>query len=412
MKYLIPENEEKRIDSLYSYQILDTYREETYDDISEMAAWISGCPVAYIGFIDKKRQWLKSSYRLPNQYFDIPRELTFCSYTIFENDTVVIENTLEDERFKNHPSVTGEAHIRFYCGIPLINKENFAIGTLCVVGFEPLKISDGTIDKLKKLSQLVMQLLELHKSLSILNELKKGQEIEKTKYNNLLLNILPKSIAEELKENKKVLPRYKESTTLLFAKFNHESNVLKEPIKIVEDLNLYVCAYDEINSRLKIEKIKTIGNVYMAACGVPDSDRAHILKSCISALNLKHYMAKVNKHHKKLRMASCDLSVGIYSGPVITGVVGKSKFTYDLWGDSVNSAKRILETCGPNEISVSEEIAFKAKDYFEFQERGMVQVKHMPSFKMYYLKRLKPQYCQDDFGFLPNESMARVLESF
>ncbi len=412
MNYLIPEDEEKRIESLYSYQILDTYREETYDDITEMVALISGCPAAYIGFMDKKRQWLKSSYRLPNQYFEIPRELTFCAHTILKNDTVIIENTLEDEIFKDHPSVTGEAHIRFYCGIPLINKENFALGTICIVGFEPHKISNETIVLLKKLSQLVMYQLELHKSLSNLNELKKNQEIEKTKYNKLLLNILPESIAEELKKNKKVLPKYKESATLLFAKFKHESDVPKEPIRIVEDLNLYVSAYDEINSRLKIEKIKTIGNVYMAACGVPDVDRAHILKSCISALSLKHYMTKVNKNNKKLRMASCELSIGIYSGPVITGVVGKSKFTYDLWGDSVNCAKRILESCEANEISVPEQIAFKAKDYFEFEERGMVELKHMPSIKMYYLKRLNPQYSRDDFGFLPNESMARVLDSF
>jgi len=412
MNYPIPENEEKRIKSLYSYQILDTYREETYDDISEMAAWLSGCPVAYIGLMDQKRQWLKSSYRLPNQYFDIPRELTFCAYTILENDAVVIENTLENERFKNHPSVTGEAHIRFYCGIPLINKDKFAIGTLCVLGFEPRTISDETIDLLKKISQLVMYQLELHKSLSILNELKKDQEIEKTKYNDLLLNILPESVADELKKNKKVLPKYKESATLIFAKFNDKNDGAKEPIRMVEDLNLYVSAYDEINSRLDIEKIKTVGNVYMAACGVPDVDRAHIFKSCISALNLKHYMTKINNHKKKIHMVSCELSIGIYSGPVITGVVGKSKFTYDLWGDSVNCAKRILESSENDEILVSEQIAFKAKEYFEFQEKGVGEVKHMPPIKMHYLKRLKPEYSQDSFGFLPNESMARVLDSF
>ena len=126
----------------------------------------------------------------------------------------------------------------------------------------------------------------------------------------------------------------------------------------------------------------------MAVCGVPEIERSHIIRVCLSVLSLRHYMNKINALNKKLRLPPCQLDIGLYSGSVIAGVVGKSKFTFDLWGGTVNCAKRTLETCNNNEILVSEYIAYKAKEYFEFEEKGLVAVKNMSPIKVFHLKRL------------------------
>lgn len=412
MNNYIPDNDAARIEALHSYEVLDTVREEGFDDIVEMASTLTDTKLSYIGFLDKERQWLKSSCRIPTQFFDIPREISFCSYTVFKEEVVIVEDTLEDDFFKDNPGVTGEPYIRFYCGVPITTKDKLTLGTLCIMDTKPRKISEEELGYLRCLADLVLDQLELRRTLTELQNLKEDDELESNRYSHILSRILPEKIALELKETGKVVAKYRESTTILFASFDQPQSSIKDPASEVSNLQQYVNAFDEINELFKIEKIKTMGEVYMSVCGAPIQDRAHILRQCMSALQLKHYMNKINKKREKLSLNPYALRVGIYTGSVITGVVGKSKFLYDLWGESVNSSKRILENCEEDMIAVSEQIYSKMKEYFEFEQKGLVEIKHMGSLKIYYLKAYKAEFSLDEQTLLPNALMAKVLDDY
>jgi len=412
MQAYISDNDDARIEALHSYDIIDTVREEAFDDIVEMAANLTQTKYSYIGFLDKERQWLKSSCHISTEFFDIPREMSFCNYTVYKEEVIIVEDTHNDPVFKDKSGVVGEPFIRFYCGIPIVNKEKFVLGTLCILDTKPRKISDKEISYLKYLASLVINQLELRKNTTSLKNIRKNEENEIQKYQDRLSWILPKKIALEFIETSKVTPRYIESTTILFASFHQPKSEIKDPASEVGNIQQFIQAFDEINETLKIEKIKTMSEVYMSVCGAPMQDRAHMLRQCMSALQFKNYLNKNNKHRHKLNLSPYVIKMGLYSGSVIGALVGKTKFLYDLWGDSVNRAKRITENCEDNSIEVSEEVYSKMKEYFEFDKKDLVKVKHMESFNIYYLKRYKKEFSLDVAGILPNEHMVKLLESF
>lgn len=168
MKPQLPTDEEDRLKALYSYQLLDTESEQEYDDIAMLAAQICGTPIANISLIDKNRQWLKSTVGFEER--EMPREIAFCSYTIDNRDgrSMVVNDTLEDERFSQNPLVTGDPNIRFYAGAPLITPDNFALGALCVIDREPRQITDEQLKALEALARQVTLKFELRRTSSLL----------------------------------------------------------------------------------------------------------------------------------------------------------------------------------------------------------------------------------------------------
>ena len=165
MKVPIPENDAERVAALRSYNIMDTAPEVAYDDITELAAQICDCPWALIGLIDESRQWMKSKYGVPPEITEVSREETLCSAMICGEELVVVPDLTKDERFSWHPEVTGEPYFRFYCGMPLINPEGYALGTICAVDFKPREVSPEQIEAFQRLSRQVMAQLELRRSL-------------------------------------------------------------------------------------------------------------------------------------------------------------------------------------------------------------------------------------------------------
>ncbi|MBE9462378.1 PAS domain S-box protein [Dyadobacter subterraneus] len=158
MKYLpIPHNENERLKALKNYQILDTYSEKEFDRLTELASVICDTPISLVSLIDEKRQWFKSKKGL-----DIPetsRDLAFCQYSIMENVIFEIEDATSDERFKDNALVTGNPHIRFYAGVPLVDPKGFALGTLCVLDDKARKLSDQQKNALKLIAEQVMSLI-------------------------------------------------------------------------------------------------------------------------------------------------------------------------------------------------------------------------------------------------------------
>jgi signal transduction histidine kinase len=159
----LPPDDLQRLAELRSYAVLDTVAEQAYDDLTRIASHICGAPIALVSLVDENRQWFKSRVGLDAE--ETPRRVAFCAHAILEPDEVlVVPDSLADPRFHDNPLATGEPHVRFYAGAPLVNPEGQALGTLCVIDHEPRELSEEQLDALRALSRQVVSQLELRKS--------------------------------------------------------------------------------------------------------------------------------------------------------------------------------------------------------------------------------------------------------
>jgi class 3 adenylate cyclase len=419
MSYPVPENEVARNEALRSYQIMDSAPEIAFDEIGELAAEICHCPIAYVNFIEDDRSWFKAKYGLPQDFVGCPREISFCSVTICGTDIVLAPDLTKDERYHDFQFVINEPHLKFYCGVPLINPDGYALGTLCVMDFEARELTFEQQEAMLRLSHQVVGQLELRRKLielgDAMRELEDAREsiaAEKARAEELLTNILPKSIADELRANGKVAPRHFPSATILFSDFRNFTTLAEraEPAMLIGLLDQYFGAFDEIVARHGLEKIKTIGDAYMAVAGVPNPSRLHTLDACMAALKMQDMVAQLKAQRDMARLPSLELRIGIHTGSVIAGVVGRHKFTYDLWGDSVNVAARLEANSEPGRINVSEQVYNHVKSLFDATARGSIEVKNKAPVAMYFLDRLKPDLTKDPDGRQPNERFAAERE--
>ena len=412
MTFAIPANETRRLEALRSYQILDTAPEVAYDEITELAAQICGCPVAVIGFVDEAQDWKKSKYGLPADFTGLPREISICSTTICAGNLLHVGDLTKDERFRDNATVTGPPHLRFYCGMPLVTPDGYALGTLCVVDFQPRQLSFEQGETVRRLArQVVTQLelrrrvLELDRTLAELRESRVAITEAKIKSEELLLNILPAAIADELKQHGKVIPRHHDAVTILFADFKGFTRLAEamEPAALIQLLDEYFTKFDELAVAHGMEKLKTIGDSYMCVGGLPETNRTHPIDACLMGLAMQTLVGQMKRQRDKFRLPSLELRVGVHTGPVMSGIVGKRKFTYDIWGDAVNVAS-LLETNGtPGRVNISESTHHRVKELFVTETRGAIEAKNKGQLAMFFVDRIKPEFSADAEGRVPNE---------
>jgi class 3 adenylate cyclase len=416
METWIPANETERLATLRQYQILDTLPELAYDEIGELAAQICGCPAGLVTFLDETRQWMKAKYGLPPDLSACPREITICQATICNDDLLCVPDLTQDRRFQDSPLVTSGLKLRFYCGMPLISPDGHALGTLCVVDFEPREINFGQQEALRRLSRQVIAQLELRRKLiereevmRELDRLRAAAETAGQKSETMLLNILPRSIAQELREHDRVQPRFHDSVSILFVDFKDFTRLTEslDPASLVQQLDQFFSAFDEICLRCRLEKLKTMGDAYVSVGGLPEPNRTHAADAAIAALQIQDHMAKVNRQRERLRLPRWDARIGINTGPVIAGVVGRYKFTYDIWGNAVNVAERMESASEPGRINISATCWQHLRDRFDTEPRGQIDVKGKGLMPMYFLNRIKPEFSANDSGFAPSDSFWR-----
>lgn len=394
----IPDREDERVAELEEYKILDTVPEAAFDEITELAAEILQCPASFIEFMDGDRQWFKSKYGLSDDYTETPRDIAVCSHTICQSDLLYVPDLSQDERFADNPLVSSAPNVRFYAGMPLITPTGHAIGTLCTVDFEKRELSINQQEALRRLSRQVVTQLELRRALLEMNdaiktrdEMYEALQSERDKTDNLMEKILPKSIAEEIKQNGKVSPRYFDEASILFSDivgFTKLTEALP-PNTLVELLDQIFCRFDTIATKHGVEKIKTIGDAYMCVSGTNNDKEGHADKVCAMAIEMRDYMQKANIQREKLKMPRWDIRIGIHSGPVISGVVGENKFTFDIWGDAVNIASLMEQNSEPGRINISETTQYRVHQKFELTDRGKIASSKKGNMAMFFLENFK-----------------------
>lgn len=211
---------------------------------------------------------------------------------------------------------------------------------------------------------------------------------EKQKSDNLLLNILPEEVAEELKEKGTSEARHFENVSIMFTDFK-DFTKLSEKIpskELIEELNYCFKAFDEIIVKHGVEKIKTIGDSYMAVCGLPAEYGNHAQKMVQAALEIRDFIEDYKIKRQKEGKSFFEMRIGINSGEVVAGIVGIKKFAYDIWGDAVNTASRMESNGQIGKVNISEPTYNLVKDDFEFEHRGEIETKGKGKINMYFVE--------------------------
>ncbi len=211
---------------------------------------------------------------------------------------------------------------------------------------------------------------------------------QKDEIESLLLNILPAEIAKELQVKGHAVPRNYDSVSVMFTDFKGFTTIADKmtPQDLVEELNACFIAFDNIIGKHNLEKIKTIGDSYMCAGGIPTPDEHHVEKMVKASLEIRDYMVQCNEQRKVAGLEPWDLRIGIHVGPLVAGVVGKKKYAYDIWGSTVNIASRMESNGVPGQVNISSSVYELMKDKYACSYRGKIHAKNVGEIDMYFLE--------------------------
>ena len=257
----------------------------------------------------------------------------------------------------------------------------------------------GLFNSVRGIGKANIELNEKLKELIIISEK------EKNRSEKLLLNILPVEVAEELKDEGFVKPVLYENVTILFTDFEGFTKIAERmsPEELLKTLDASFTQFDKVIEKNKLEKLKTIGDSYMCAGGLPIKNKTHPIDACLAGLELKRMMTQIKELQDSLGLDFWELRIGIHCGPVIAGVIGEKKFAYDIWGDAVNTASRLESSGATGEINISKSVFNQVKNFFICEYRGKIPAKNKGDVDMYFLKRIIPEFSSDEFGIIPNE---------
>ncbi|MNJ84531.1 Adenylate cyclase [compost metagenome] len=280
----------------------------------------------------------------------------------------------------------------------IIITENTRTGSKLLKGF-----NSGAVDFITKpFNPLLIQAkLDIYKSLYY-----KDQRIAQ-----LLGNILPENVLDDLNQYGKFSPKRVDKGVVLFTDFVDFSMKSKSirPIKLVKRLEYYFTAFDEIVERYKLEKIKTIGDAYMAIAGVNEDNAEPILRACMAALEMRNFIRNEKELAKALKKDFWEIRIGMHAGPLVAGIIGSKRYSFDVWGDTVNIAARAQQFSGIDQITVTQVIQDECSVYFETRGMGNVPIKKRGgTMETFELESLKSEHSLYRNGKVPSVEL-RVL---
>ncbi|TVR70109.1 MAG: adenylate/guanylate cyclase domain-containing protein [Marinilabiliales bacterium] len=231
---------------------------------------------------------------------------------------------------------------------------------------------------------------------------------QKEKVDELLSNMLPKETASQLKLTGKASSRKYNMVTILFSDIEGFTRIAEQmnPEILVDELDKFFFHFDALVEEFNIEKIKTIGDAYMAAGGIPDANTTNPVDVVLAAIRIMQHMKRLKEEKENF----WDLRIGIHTGPVIAGVVGQKKLSFDIWGDSVNTASRMESSGETGQINISGSTFEYIKDFFVCEYRGKMPVKYKGNIDMYFVKGFRPEYSVDMKGEEPNRRFFTKLQ--
>lgn len=214
--------------------------------------------------------------------------------------------------------------------------------------------------------------------------------------NQLLTNIFPANVLEDLNTHNKFSPKRVENGIVIFTDFVDFSVKARDmkPIRLLKKLEYYFTKFDEIIERYKLEKIKTIGDAYMALGGVTENLQEPAVRACLAALEIRNFMRNERDIARALNRDYWEIRVGLHMGPLVAGIIGSSKISFDVWGDTVNIAARAEAGTKPGYITITKNIANEVQEYMNLEPRGEVSIhKRGGNIEMFYLSDLKLDHC-------------------
>ena len=244
----------------------------------------------------------------------------------------------------------------------------------------------------------------------IINKRTEDLIIEKEKTEALLANVLPKNTADEIMAKGKATKIKYNFVTVLFSDIQGFTKIAEEtnPEVLIDELDKFFFYFDSVVEKYGIEKIKTIGDAYMCAGGIPEKNRTNPVEVILAALEMRVYMKKLKETSELEGMKYWDIRIGIHTGTVVAGVVGQKKLSYDIWGDTVNTASRMESSGEAGKINISGTTYEFVKDFFTCEYRGKMPVKYKGELEMYFVNGIVPDLSDENGG--PNRKFVVKMQ--
>jgi class 3 adenylate cyclase len=233
---------------------------------------------------------------------------------------------------------------------------------------------------------------------------------EKERFDNLITRVLPSETANEIAFKGKASAQRFKRVTVLFSDIQGFTRITDEmhPEQLIDELDQFFLHFDEVIDKYNIEKIKTIGDAYMCAGGIPTKNNTNPIEVVMAAIEMQNYMKYMQTNSAKKKI--WDIRIGIDTGPVIAGVIGRKKISYDIWGTTVNTASRMESSGEPNKINITSNTYMLIRNYFTCTYRGKMPVKNKGEIDMYFVDGIKPELSVDGLGIEPNEDFRIQLQ--
>ena len=374
--------------------------------------------------IDVEHQQIWSRVAQGTSEIRIPIGQGIAGHVAKTGDTVNIPDAYKDDRFNSDFDMKTGYRTKSILCMPIYDPKGNIIGAIQVLNkLDGTEFTQENEELLAAFSSLAGISLanaqayeELEKERDLLEvrvqERTKDLEASRKKSDELLLNILPVSIADELKETGHAKPRRYETVSVMFTDFKGFTMIAekKDPETLIRELDYCFYYFDELTEKYNLEKIKTIGDAYMCAGGVPTANNSNPIETVLAALDLQRFMVATKEEKEKNGESFWELRLGIHTGPVIAGVVGSKKFVYDIWGDTVNTASRMESSGAPGKVNISNCTYKLIKEYFVCTHRGQVAAKNKGEIDMYFVESIKPEYSVGGKGIKPNAKLLDKMD--
>ncbi len=274
-----------------------------------------------------------------------------------------------------------------------------------------MKINERTREIKQQNKKIEQQRKKLEIERNTVIKQQKELQKEKDKTERLLKNIIPESFGNELKKKGKASARSYDKVTILFTDFVGFSKISTQikPVELVKKLDVYFTKFDEIILKNNLEKIKTIGDAYMAAGGVPVRNKTNPIDTCIAAVQIQAYMLKRKNDAIANNSDYWELRLGINTGNVTAGVLGRQRLAFDIWGSAVNTAQRMEMLGQPGKVTISESTFLEVEPYFECKFLGTEKTKDNKSVNMYSVIGIKKELSIKGEGIEPNEKFQKIV---